>query len=59
MFDNNEVKQLLEQEYKDKDENNYIFLGMNLDDYKMDLIKIMIVWLEYANGKIFISITLQ
>ena len=34
MFDNNEVKQLLEQEYKDKDENNYIFLGMNLDDYK-------------------------
>ena len=33
-FDNNEVKQLLEQEYKDKDENNYIFLGISLDDYK-------------------------
>lgn len=38
-FDNNQVKQLLEQEYVDDNENDYIFVGISLDDYKNGFIK--------------------
>tara|TARA_B110000483_G_scaffold182711_1_gene216112 strand:+ start:4317 stop:6701 length:2385 start_codon:yes stop_codon:yes gene_type:complete len=33
-FDKNQVRQLLAQEYVDENDNNYIYIGISLNDYK-------------------------